>query len=278
MRANILKNEFVKAKNFDIFARRNKIPKLPKKTEIYSVFGEKFEVKVLRWLNESSGLEIVEKDFSKDLVLVGELEGSSLKSRVNVTVVDEEVDSYNYAGAWNGSEIPAGIASYTNDDPMSTDNVISLNNGITSYDENYKDRWTNISSEHREEDYAGILFGRAGELEKHEVYKVKVAFFEDEKVTRPSEYKLQYYIKEEVSVPSDYANLRSSGHELDDDQNWKDIINCKISKDDRFDIFEFEEVSTFALRLVMKSDKTRAIGISEMEVYGKEARRKSTEV
>lgn len=278
LRANILKNEFVKAKNFDIFARRNKIPKLPKKTEIYSVFGEKFEVKVLRWLNESSGLEIVEKDFSKDLVLVGELEGSSLKSRVNVTVVDEEVDSYNYAGAWNGSEIPAGIASYTNDDPMSTDNVISLNNGITSYDENYKDRWTNISSEHREEDYAGILFGRAGELEKHEVYKVKVAFFEDEKVTRPSEYKLQYYIKDEVSVPSDYANLRSSGHELDDDQNWKDIINCKISKDDRFDIFEFEEVSTFALRLVMKSDKTRAIGISEMEVYGKEARRKSTEV
>lgn len=273
IRADIFVNEFVEAKGFDITSRRNRIPKLPIKSEIYTRFGEKLEVKVLRWLNDKTGLEITEADFSENTVLIGELDGSDLQAKANVEIIDEEVDSYNYAVSWNGSEIPAGIASYTNEDPMSTDSVISLNNGITSYDRTYKDRWTNISSTHREKDYAGILFGRAGELEKHNIYKVKIAFFEDDCVTMPKEYKLQYFNRGEVTVPSDYSKLVGSNHELDDEANWQDVTNCTASKDERFEILEFDELSTFAIRLLMLSDEKKAIGISEIEVYGKEAKK-----
>lgn len=249
-------HEFIVAKNISLTKIKNAVPLFPLETEVYSISGEKKEEKFVEFkkLDELHYKGITE---------------SGLESSINIRESEEVLDSYNYALAWNGSEIPAAFASYSNEDNESEDSILSINNGITSWDVWNKDRWTNISETKRDEDYVGILFGRAGKLEKHNIYKVRIAFFEDDETSLPLNYEVKYYTDEEVNVPENYSKIPKD-HELNNDTKFEKVNVAKTYSDQRYINIEFEDVSTYAIRIDMKAGD-KAIGISEIEIYGKDA-------
>ncbi|MFM1580808.1 glycoside hydrolase family 2 TIM barrel-domain containing protein [Helcococcus bovis] len=279
--ANINVNDFVSVENFSFaFRKGTKRPQLPKFATVYNTSGDMRKIQVVKWIDENTKEEI---DFNNlkntdNLVLHGILENSDFISTLNIRFVDNNdasvISSYNYARAWNGSEIPAGIASFTSDLEYTLSTTKALNNEVVSYDDTYIDRWTNISKEKRSEDWAGILFGLAGEFEQHQINKVEVFFFEDKEVSVPKEYKLEYYVTEKISFPKDYQNIETLEHELADDNNWKEIPNYTetIGEREKFKIFEFEDVLTHAIRVRMIAQDDKAIGITEIKAYGKEVK------
>lgn len=253
--ARVAKDKFVQAKNFSMAIKKGTEPLLPLSTEIYNLNGEKIEKTIEKW-NKISDLEY-------------EANVDNLVSKLYLRESDDVIQSYNYAAMWNGSEIPAGFASYTNDDGI--DSILAINNGITSYDKTHIDRWSNISKEKRESDYVGIIFGRAGKLEKHTISHIKIAFFEDGSTSRPDDFKISYFTKDDLKIPSDYGNI-SENHELNNLENFEKVKIIEEYEDDRFINLKIEDISTLAIRIDMQAKKEKAIGISEIEVYGDTAK------
>lgn len=247
------KDEFVASKNFSMAIKKNSFPQLPLSTELYNLTGEKIERNIEKW------------DKVSDLKYETYVDG--LKSQIVLRESDDLIRSYNYAESWNGSEIPAGFASYTNSSKNSDDSIIAINNAITSYDSYFKDRWSNISNQKRKEDYVGIIFGRAGKLEKHNITNIRIAFFEDEDTDRPKEFKIRYFTKDTLRLPNNYANI-AKNHELNNLENFEEVKIVKQYEDDRFVNIEIEDVTTLAIRIDMISKDDKAIGITELEVYG----------
>lgn len=253
----IAKDKFVQAKNFSMAIKKGSEPLLPLSTEIYNLNGEKLIKEIEKWTKIS------------DLEYETNVEG--LVSKLYLRESDDVIRSYNYAQAWNGSEIPAGFASYTN--RAGEDSILALNNGITSYNKKYIDRWSNISKKKRENDYVGIIFGRAGKLEKHTISHIRIAFFEDEKTAKPKDFKIKYFLKDNLKIPYDYGNI-SENHELNNLENFKEVKILEEYEDDRFINIKIADISTLAIRIDMEASKEKAIGISEIEVYGDTAKSK----
>lgn len=278
--ANIVVNDFVAIENFSMAIKEHSENiELPLSANIYNTSGEIREVEILEWINKETNEELKSSDLVKDKIinLIGKTY-TKFESNLSLRIVDINddsiVESYNYARVWNGSEIPAGIASYTSDLEDNFDSTIALNNEIISYDSKYMDRWSNLSKEKRDKDFAGILFGRAGELSKHQINKLEVIFYEDEEVSSPKEFKIEYYDSDEVSIPKDYSNIGELNHELNDDANWKEIkkYRHKYGQDEKFNIFEFDEISTYAIRINMIAKEDKVLGITEIKVYGSEVK------
>ena len=255
--AEVTKDKFVQAKNFSMAIKEGSEPLLPLSTEIYNLNGEKIEKKIKKW------------DKISDLEYEAKVDG--FVSKLYLRESTDVIRSYNYAEAWNGSEIPAGFASYTNED--GEDSILAINNGVTSYDKNYIDRWSNISKEKRADDYVGIIFGRAGKLEKHSISNIRIAFFEDEETSKPEKFMIRYFTKNEITIPNNYANIPNN-HELNDLKNFEEVKILEQFEDDRFINIKIEDVSTFAIRIDMEASEDRAIGISELEAYGDIAKSK----
>lgn len=253
----IEKSDFIQAQNHSLAVKENSNILFPLESYIYSANGEKKleKIKEVRKIGECLYEGIINE---------------KLKSNIKVRTSKDTILSYNYALSWNGSEIPAGFASYTNERDEFEDSIFYINNGITSWNPNDKDRWTNISEIHRKNDFVGILFGRAGKLEKHSISKLRIAFFEDDETSIPKEYKIRFYTKDEVSVPKSYSKLEKN-HELYDIKNYKEIKIKKLYDDERYVNIEFEEVSTYAIRIDMIASE-KNIGISEIEVYNEIAK------
>lgn len=264
-------NDYISAENHSMAISKNQIPSFPEYINLYSTSGDIKKAKVSVW-NKESEKNNDEDSSVENFTFTASLE-NGLMSKLAIRLTDETMDSYNYAKAWNGSELPAGIASFTNSGEGSVDSVISLNNEIVSYDSKYMDRWTNISNPKRECDWAGILLGRAGELKKHRVNKIKIAFFEDYEVSSPKSYKLEYFNTDEVRIPKDYANvLEDKDNPLSYDRNWTEIKSFNKSEEEIFEVFNFDDIDTFAIRIKMfTKEDYRGIGITEIQVYGREA-------
>lgn len=248
------RHEFIVAKNKSLAIKSGNQPLLPLETEIYTIEGEKKIAEVKSYDRVDSN------------IYMGHVE-NGLDFKVWVRMSDQTRQSYNYAQAWNGSEIPAGFASFTNLDEASGDSVLKLNNSIVSFDDRFNDKWTNKSHIFRKNDYVGILFGRAGKLEKHTISKIRVAFYKDNETDYPINYVLKYYKDDIVSIPKNYANM-DEDHELNDNDRYLPIEVIKEYKEDGYMVFEFEDIATFAIRLDMIAQNNKAIGISEIEAYG----------
>lgn len=275
VKTKIKLDAFVAVENFSMATKEGTLPHLPSEATIYSTSGETRVLEIEKWTYNSRNLEISDLIRNNALELRGKVKGFDKESRLTLRVVSSEdeniIDSYNYARAWNGSELPAGIASFTSDLDDNDDSTIMLNNEIVAWDSLYKDRWSNLTSSHRDSDWAGIFFGRAGEIEKHQINKVEVSFFEDDEVSSPLEYVLEYYTNDEISIPSDYQHISSIDHELNREENWAKVPNYKVRKGEKdiFHIFEFDDIYTHAIRLKMKSKEDKALGITEIKAFGK---------
>lgn len=278
VKAELRVNDYVSVENFSAaFIKGAKNIYLPQYANIYHSSGETRTKVIESWYNATNGEIFDVNNISSDnITLVAEISDSEFKPTMNIRFVDEDdeqiVFSENYARAWNGSEIPAGIASYTNQKLNSTDSTKLLNNEIASFDKTFLDRWTNISDKFREYDWAGILFGRAGELSKFNLNKIEVFFsFEDDEISMPENYYLEYFNKDEITLPENYENIESLNHELSKDENWTKIpqINERIGEHQFARVFEFSDIQTFAIRVNMKAQQNRSLGISEIKAYGK---------
>lgn len=252
-------NDFIKCKDFNLTLKHNSIIPFPYRTYIYSTSGEKKEVFIEKW------------DKLDELNYEASIVNSNLKCKLTINYSNNLVDSYNYALQWNGSELPAAIASYTNKDKESLDNIQSLNNGITSYNKSFVDRWSNKSRSFRKEDWAGIIFARAGRLEKHSIYKLKVAFCEEDDIAIPEIESVEYFIKDDLKLPKDYGNIEEIEHEFNEKASWLKVENLQINKDGLFATCLFDEIETLAIRLKMKAKEKKFIAISELEAYGRVA-------
>lgn len=271
-------NDFIAVENFSgAFIKGSKNIYLPQNANIYHSSGEARVKPIQNWYNSENG-EIfdAEKIDVDNVKLIGKITDSKFEPIMNIRFVGEDdnsiVYSENYARAWNGSEIPAGIASYTNKKHNSTDSTKLLNNEIASFDKTFLDRWTNISDDFREKDWAGILFGRAGELTKFNLNKIEVFFaFEDDDISMPSEYFLEFYNKDQITLPKNYENIAELEHEMAKDENWTRItsINEKIGEHEFVRVFEFGDIQTFAIRVNMIAQENRSLGISEIKAFGK---------
>lgn len=255
-------HDFIAAENFSgAFIKNSKNINLPKKVNIYHSSGDTRISEIINWYNAETHEVFDINTINTDKVkLLAKIKDFDFNSFMDIRIVNEDdqqiVFSENYARAWNGSEIPAGIASYTNNKENSADSTKLLNNEIASFDKNFLDRWTNISDSFRECDWAGILFGRAGELTKFNLNKIEVFFaFEDEDVSMPEEYFLEYFNKDEVSLPEDYENIDKLNHELSKDENWTKILSVeeRLGEHEFARIFEFSDIQTYAIRINMKA-------------------------
>lgn len=253
--------DFVTAKNFSLATVKGMGPILPQTSWIYANSGEKKEVRIQKWHQIDA------------FNYLADLEGTKLQSRLKVRETIMTEDSYNYALAWNGSEIPAAFASYTSE-LVEGAHIMNLNNGVVSYGKDYRDLWSNYAEKTRRQDFAGILFGRGGVLEKHGITRVRLAFFEDDLHQLPKNFVLEYYTKDEVRLAKNYANLEDTSL-LYDDENWKEIDAKARLVDDRFYEFSFKAIESFAIRIKM-TDLEHAVGITEIECYGQFAKAKST--
>lgn len=277
--ATIYVNDFVAVENFSCAKiKGSKNIDLPKEAFIYNTSGEVRKDKIVDWYIKGTNkkIDFEELKCEDNLLLEAKLEIKDFKPEMSIRFVEKDNDSivysYNYARAWNGSEIPAGIASYTNKDKNSADSTKFLNNEIVPFENQFLDRWTNISEKHRKNDWAGILFGQAGEFKQFVLNKLEVFFFpEDKDISMPKNYSIEYFLPKEISFPSDYQNINELDHELSKNENWVKIekFSEKIGEHQYARVFEFEDISTHAIRVNMSAQDDKFLGVSEIKAFGK---------
>lgn len=195
---------------------------------------------------------------------------------VRVTEALEEIkESKNYAKQWTGSQFPAALASFTNDQEGSKDHIAYVNDTVINFEAMPHNRWSNWQSIPRDQEWVGILFAEGGNITQRYIDTIKVGFFEDHGVDAPQNFDIEYYIPaQEPAVPNDFGHVIEG--ELAEESNWKSIM--KVQEESmkveagKMHTFTFEPVHTYAIRLNMtrKTDK-QGIAITELEAYGKEA-------
>ena len=177
----------------------------------------------------------------------------------------------------NGSDnsFPLGIASFTNDnviDSGAADRVYHLNDGIIDFVGNSGNRWTNWQRSARTSgDWAGILFGTE-DKDKVDIVGLKLAIFEDTGVRYPESYTIEYYTGPNPTKPRRAAQLEiEPDNPLSKDENWTEVTGLKASnfRKNVVNNLSFDKVNTLAIRVKMKPQFGRSLGLTEMEVYSK---------
>jgi beta-galactosidase len=165
----------------------------------------------------------------------GTVAGTAVKAIANVTVTD------NLALKTTGSSYPQAIASFT----CQYDNVNHANDGIISYTDSPKDRWTNwVSGTQRSSDWLGIDFGQ-----NTKINTIKLYDYTDSGSAAPTSITIQYW----------------------DGSNWMDAKNQNFDPQTPavgLNTITFDTVTTSKVRASMIGQSGMCIGITEMEVYG----------
>lgn len=251
----------------------NVLPQLPQKAMVYFSDNTKEQINI-DWEDISTD------KFSKlgDIVKVsGTVKGTELKTELSVRVSNEQTKGANIARQWTGSEVPAALASFTNDGAGSNDKVTSLNDTIVELEFGKTNRWSNWQRESRAGDWVGILFAESGVVKKQDVDNITVGFYEDDGTKAPTSFEIQYYTGPDLTL-EDLPEQNKRGHmedvdsPLSDDTNWQTVkvVDGDIKTREMLE-YTFDVVSTYAIRLNMVCQKDKSLGITETEVYSKAA-------
>ena len=171
------------------------------------------------------------------------------------------------------SVLPQAFASFT----CNGDEVTHLNDGIFSYTDNPKNRWTSWNNPAMTgEQWVGILFGQGKTAVKHKITKLGIAFFEDGGCLLPVSYKVQYFKPDVVPMwlKSQMAHLNGKDNPLAKDENWQDVMNLvgNTTKDtirtEGVNELTFDPVETYAIRIVMMPQPNVSLAATEMQAYG----------
>ncbi len=171
------------------------------------------------------------------------------------------------------SVLPQAFASFT----CNGDEVTHLNDGIFSYTDDPKNRWTSWTNPAMTgEQWVGILFGQGKTAVKHKITKLGIAFFEDGGCLLPVSYKVQYFKPDVVPMwpKSQMAHLAGKDNPLAKDENWQDVVNLvgNTTKDTirtkEVNELTFDPVETYAIRIVMMPQPNVSLAATEMQAYG----------
>ena len=239
-------------------------PHLPESVRTYHSNGQVSSAKVT-WE------PIAPSQYQKEGVFTvsGQVEGSSLPTKLHVRVSSQTENGANISDQWTGSELPLAFASDSNP----SDLVSNVNDKVISYTDQPANRWTNWNR--REEDSVGVLFGDSGILTKRSVDNLNVAFHEDHGVGAPKSYVIEYYVgKATPTAPKNPSFVESEEHVFNDDSNWKPVTNLKAPdqlKAGEMNHFNFDKVDTYAVRIRMvRADDKLGTSITEVQIFSKQ--------
>lgn len=239
-------------------------PHLPESARTYHSNGQVSSAKVT-WE------PISPSQYQKEGVFTvsGQVEGSSLPTKLHVRVSAQTENGANISDQWTGSELPLAFASDSNP----SDLVSNVNDKVISYTDQPANRWTNWNR--REEDSVGVLFGDSGILTKRSVDNLNVAFHEDHGVGAPKSYVIEYYVgKSTPTAPKNPSFVESEEHVFNDDSNWKPVTNLKAPdqlKAGEMNHFNFDKVDTYAVRIRMvRADDKLGTSITEVQIFSKQ--------
>ncbi|MBX7292788.1 Ig-like domain-containing protein [Clostridium chauvoei] len=246
-------------------------PKLPETVKAYYTDGTSVDMPVV-W--ESYNKELLQTEGT--FVINGTLEGLDIVAKANVRVTSNFIKGDNIARGRNGYDLPMAIASYTNDrtvDPASQDSILKVNDDIIEHDPSRaNNRWSNWKrSDKHESDWVGIIFG-SGVVEEKYINNLEVDYFEDGGSKVPQSVTVQYYIGEELPLPSNQGQIGSdSNSPLNDDNNWRDVANLSVNPEETSgsatNLYTFDMVKTKALRVKMNAKPNMALAITEIKAF-----------
>ena len=202
--------------------------------------------------------------------VTGTVVGLNLRTKAHIRVSEQTVQNKNISKQWTGSELPAAFVSDTGGD----DSASALNDThISRTSGGAKNRWTNWRTGN-EEDYAGILFGDAGDLTKRFVDNLKADFYTDGSIGLPEEYVIEYYAGKDLpELPKDVNHVRKEAqHPFNQSSNWKQVTGLRAPQTlsaNSENVFRFDKVETPAIRIRMKKKaNTSGVGLTELTVMG----------
>ncbi|MED5017656.1 Ig-like domain-containing protein [Paenibacillus chibensis] len=172
-------------------------------------------------------------------VIEGHLQETALKAKASVRVTGE-IQRVNIMLRENGSAYPQLEATYTG----SGDNLNHINDGIKSYNDNPKNRWTNWTSSPRDQgDSITVNFGR-----KYTIDNLNLFVFTDFGTAVPSKVTVQYW----------------NGSAWAEVQNVKEPSPYVVQKN----VITFDPVTTDQLKFHLKASETgKFSALTEVEVY-----------
>lgn len=271
--ANIVVRGISAVENISIATGIKVEPILPTNLKVYSTDGTVKDSLVI-WNEYNKELLNNEGEFK----IIGVVEGTNIEATANVRVTNESIIGDNIARARNGYDLPMAIASYTNDttvNPSSKDSITKVNDDIIEHNPNAtNNRWCNWNkSNMNTTDWVGIIFG-SGIAEKKYIDNLNVDYFEDNETKIPSKVVIQYYIGEEIKLPNNPAHVaKEVNSPLNDDNNWVDVtdlvVNPKETSGSSTNIYTFDKVKTYALRVKMTAQSNMALGITEIKSFEK---------
>ncbi|WP_331836056.1 Ig-like domain-containing protein [Erysipelothrix piscisicarius] len=146
--AKVIVEGYVGVESFSLVTPQDKSFKLPLKAKAYHNTGRVDEFNVT-W-------ETFDKENLKTpgtYILKGMVETANAETTLSIRVTANYEKGDNIAKMWTGSELPAAIASFTNDGPGSNDRVSAMNDAVISYTNSPANRWTNWQAQSREKDW-----------------------------------------------------------------------------------------------------------------------------
>lgn len=265
-KASVIVEGIVSVEKFSTATPLNKMPKLPETAKAYKS-DNSVDSYVIHW----DELDVESLQSEGNFTLEGTLEGTNTQTSITIRVSADTKDGENIAKMWTGSDLPAGIASYTNDGSDSSDRINLINDTVISYNSSPANRWTNWTRTGRAGDWVGILFADAGTMSKRYVDNFNIGFFKDSGTDKPDTYTIEYFSPEEApALPSNFGHiLRETDNALNNDANWKPVTNMKSSDlvHNTMNKMTFDGVDTFAIRIKMNSGAIKGLAVTEVEVY-----------
>nr|WP_307992408.1 sugar-binding domain-containing protein [uncultured Niameybacter sp.] len=271
VRAKVIIRGIVATQSICVATTKGVPPTLPEKVMAYYSDGTK-EEKGVKWDKET-----IDSTQVGIVPVCGTLHGTQVVIQASVRVVaqaEEMKMTTNYAKQWTGSQFPAALASFTQDEDTK-DCISAVNDTIVEFEGENPNRWTNYQASPRAKDWVGILFAEGGNITQRYIDTIKVGFCIDDEVGAPENFTIEYYVpKDEPGVPRNFGHVTEG--DLADEGNWQAVEGLKESthlvEGGVMQTFTFNTAHTYAIRLNMTpQEELKGIGITELEAYGKEA-------
>lgn len=269
--AKVIVEGYLGVEQFSLVTPQDKSFTLPLKAKAYHNTGRIDEFNI-EW--ESFDAEHLRTPGT--YTLKGMVETANAVTTLTVRVSGEYQKGDNIAKMWTGSELPAAIASFTNDGSGSNDRINAINDAVISYTNTPANRWTNWQTQSRESDWVGIIFADAGTMSTRFVDNLVLGFFEDDGTGYPESYKVEVLkagIKPEL--PTKFGHISREDSVLNDPNNWVEVTNLKASSFayETMNELTFDGVETYAIRINMTKQKhKKGLGITELEIYDRIAK------
>ncbi|QZO76160.1 beta-N-acetylglucosaminidase domain-containing protein [Helcococcus kunzii] len=180
----------------------------------------------------------------------------------------------NIAIKKSGNKYPVAIASWTNDQGVSSDRLTAINDEIISYNNDPQNRWTNWSRERKSNDWVGYIFGDK-EVKEEIVDELNIAFYKDGSTDATKEISVEYYVGPDFTDPKTLSRVsEEKDHPFNNPENWRAVQNLKYEKDGeeipagKETTFTFDAVKTKAIRVnLVRKDGKFGVGITELQVF-----------